>query len=106
MEPSRTAPAPVPTSARVVGALMSLVLWALGVHAILTRAWEGQTKAGRPVHLEGRPAMAMGAILCALGILPLLLVVRGPRARAACAWAFAVGFVVALLALLGAPGGR
>lgn len=94
---SRSDPSAVPLAARLAGVLMAAVCFWLGLSAVVTRSWDGRTRQGLPLHLDGEPAMWLGGCVTALGLVPLALAARTPRWRNALLAGAVLAFAACLL---------
>ena len=82
--------------------LIALVMIGLGLWSIASQHYFGRTTkyGGAEVLLDGQPAVLMGLLYISLGVLPLAVWFRTPRAAAWWASVCAVAFFALLAALL------
>jgi threonine/homoserine/homoserine lactone efflux protein len=87
---------------RWLTSLIALVMIGLGLWSIATHHYFGRTTqfGGAEISLEGHPATLIGLLYIVLGLLPLALWFRSPRAAVWCASVCAVAFLALLAAVL------
>jgi hypothetical protein len=87
---------------RWLTSLIALVMIGLGRWSIATQHYFGRTTkfGGAEVSLDGQPATLIGLLYILLGVLPLALWFRTPRAAVWCASVCAVAFLALLAAVL------
>jgi hypothetical protein len=87
---------------RMLTSLVAIVMIGLGVWSIATQHYFGRTSklGGAEVSLDGEPAAAVGLLYIFLGVLPLAVWARTPRAAIWCASVCAVAFLALLAAIL------
>ena len=88
--------------ARWLTSFIALVMIGLGLWSIASQHYFGRTTkfGGAEVSLDGQPAVLMGLLYISLGVLPLALWFRTPRAAAWWASVCAAAFFALLVAVL------
>ena len=91
---------PIGMPAKIGAAAVSAIFMAWGLSVVVTQQFDGHTKRGIPIHLDGHAAVLMGMCVMAFGAIPLALLARNGRGAAiwASGWVLVgLGFVVALI---------